>query len=196
MVYTPTYNTPSLPSIAKSGVTFKHLPKCIDGYSLIELLVYLSIIALLSLYAVPRFNTLLLKRQLENRVSYLMMSLKEAKLAAIKFDKEVIICRIGNRQQRCLAKKTKGVQQWSQGWMVFVDNNSDKQYQQSDQLLNLVNLGFDSCSVTWNRGEYLSFYQFGILKGSRAGSFKIACGQLNTQLVVNWVGRVRRTQGK
>lgn len=196
MVYTPRYNTPSLPSIAKSGVTFKHFPKCIDGYSLIELLVYLSIIALLSLYAVPRFNTLLLKRQLENRVSYLMMSLKEAKLAAIKFDKEVIICRIGNRQQRCLAKKTKGVQQWSQGWMVFVDNNSDKQYQQSDQLLNLVNLGFDSCSVTWNRGEYLSFYQFGILKGSRAGSFKIACGQLNTQLVVNWVGRVRRTQGK
>jgi type IV fimbrial biogenesis protein FimT len=179
----------------RNMVKHKHLPCLSEGYSLIELMVCLLIVSILGFYAIPTFNSVLLKRQLENRVNYLMMSFKEAKLAAIKFDKQVIICRIGKVRERCLVEKSKGVQQWGRGWLVFVDGNLDKQYQEEEQLLKVVNLNLASCSVTWNRGEYLSFYQFGILKGSRAGTFKVSCAQFTTQLIVNWVGRVRRRDG-
>ncbi|MEH6444887.1 MAG: GspH/FimT family pseudopilin [Oceanospirillaceae bacterium] len=183
-------NTMSFIKVLKGA--FYEKPAADVGYSLVELLMSLAIIASLLFLGIPRFNDLLMRSQLEKRVSQLLIAVKEAKLAAIKSNLEIVICRRALEHNLCHAKAAKGSQSWKYGWLVFVDYNRDKMYQNTDKLVKITKFNDSRCEVIWNRGDYLSFYQFGLLKGSRAGSFKFICGDIKAQLVINWVGRIRR----
>ena len=152
----------------------------------------LSIVAVLIFYAIPQFSHILLKHQLENRVSFILHSIKEAKLAAIKYNAEAFICRIDKESDNCAMKAHKGVKLWNHGWLVFIDSNNDRKQQSTDKIIKVIRLASNFCDISWNRGGYISYHQFGLLKGSRAGTFKIDCDNVTTQLVINWVGRVRR----
>lgn len=161
------------------------------GYSLFELLLTLSIIVFLLLIALPDLSTLIDTHKLHNRVQLLLLSIKEAKIAALNKDQNIIICAKKSLQSQCLGSSIKGSIDWRDGWLVFVDSNRDMLYQNEEKLLSLVNISASSCHIVWNRGEVMSFGQFGVLQGGKAGSFMFNCADQSTQLVVNWVGRVR-----
>jgi len=162
------------------------------GYSLFELLTTLGITAFLLLIALPNLKVIISKNALENRVELLLLSIKTAKAAAIKPDKNIIICRKEQQFSRCAGDSLQGKKDWKFGWLVFSDSNQDRIYQENEKLINKVSMNANSCSITWNRGDSLGFKQFGLLKGSRAGSFYFSCSKQTTQLVINWVGRIRR----
>ena len=164
----------------------------VAGYSLFELLTCLAILSIVLFYALPHLASAVENGRLEQRLNLLALSIKAAKAEAIKTHREIIICARQTQSQDCQSSSVSGPSDWSHGWLIFVDSNGDKIYQAEEQLLKLVNLKQAHCEVKWNRGTYLSYHRFGILQGSRAGSFTVNCGVKQTQLVINWVGRVRR----
>jgi len=162
------------------------------AYTLLELLMTLTIMTFLLLVALPNLATFIDKRQLESNVELLLLSIKAAKVSAIKHNSHIIICRKIRRLTNCAGNSNKGKKDWSGGWLVFDDQNLDLQYQTEELLINEINLPQSHCLMIWNRGDYLSFQQFGVIQGGRAGSFKLSCDEQHTQLIINWVGRVRR----
>ncbi|OUS37607.1 hypothetical protein A9R01_04370 ['Osedax' symbiont bacterium Rs2_46_30_T18] len=166
--------------------------RCTTGYSLFELLTCLAILSLVLFYALPHLAIAVENGRLEQRVNLIAVSIKAAKAEAIKTSREIIICARQVQRQACQSNSVSGSSDWSHGWLIFADSNADKAYQSEEHLLKLVDLKAVHCEINWNRGNYLSYHRFGILQGSRAGSFTISCGAKQTQLVINWVGRVRR----
>jgi type IV fimbrial biogenesis protein FimT len=164
----------------------------IDGFSLIELLMGISITAILVLYAVPQFNYFIQSRHLELRINQLIVSLKAAKAAALNNRANVIVCRSSYLLLSCQGAALKGSKDWSSGWLVFVDSNADRTYQSSEKLLKIIQFGPSICRVNWNRGDALIYHRYGMQRGSRAGRFDIRCNDLSSKLVINWVGRLRR----
>ncbi|EPJ46201.1 MAG: hypothetical protein OFPII_22280 [Osedax symbiont Rs1] len=160
------------------------------AFSLIELLAYLCIVSILLLFAFPQLHYLVQKSNLDSRTSELLLSIKSAKVASIDSHRSVMICR-KRIELACQGGAGRGKHDWSNGWLVFTDTNGDKIYQQSEQLIKATRFNRERCTITWNRGDYVNFHKFGVLKGARAGSFVINCGQLTTKLVINWLGRVR-----
>ncbi len=160
------------------------------AFSLIELLVYLCIVSILLLFAFPQLHYLVQKSNLDSRTSELLLSIKSAKVASIDSHRSVMLCR-KSTELACQGSKGSGKHDWSSGWLVFTDTNGDKIYQQSEHLIKVTRFNRTLCTITWNRGEYIKFHKFGVLKGARAGSFVINCGELTTKLVINWLGRVR-----
>ncbi len=161
------------------------------GFSLIELLGCISISAALLFSVIPQLDFMLTSSMLETRVNSLSRALKEAKLAAIKYNSEIVICSLQPSQFSCV-DDINAPEVWSEGWIVFEDKNSNKRFDGKERLILSDRFDSSQCQLLWNRGGSLSYYRFGVLKGARAGSFKITCGKLQTQLVINWVGRVRK----
>ena len=168
------------------------LPTGGKGYSLFELLVTLSIAAILLLIALPNFRVFVDKMNLETRVDLLLLSIKDAKIAALHSEGNIIICRKPARQLHCAGNSVSGRSDWRFGWLVFEDNNADKIYQPDEHLISAISLNANNCTLQWNRGDLLSFEKYRLLQGGKAGSFKLGCVDQSTQLVINWVGRVRR----
>ena len=161
------------------------------GFSLIELLGCISISATLLFSVIPQLDHMLTNAMLENRVNSIHRALKEAKLAAIKYNSEVVICSLQSKELSC-ADDIDSPDAWSRGWIVFEDRNSNKRHDDHDRIILSDRFDGKQCQLSWNRGGSLSYHRFGVLKGAKAGSFKITCGKLQTQLIINWVGRVRR----
>jgi len=162
------------------------------AFTLFELLMTLSIMIFLLLVALPNLATFIDKYRLESNVELLLLSIKAAKVSAIKHNSHIIICRKASHQTSCAGNSNKGKKYWSGGWLVFDDQNLDWQYQAEERLINEINLTQSHCLIIGNRGDYFSFQQFGVIQGGRAGSFKLSCDEQHTQLIINWVGRVRR----
>jgi len=162
------------------------------AFSLIELLTTLAISAFLLLIALPTLSVIIDKQRLESRVELLLLSIKQAKVSAINYNSHIIICRKSLQQTTCAGSSSKGKGDWRDGWLIFDDLNIDHQYQVTEPLIHEMAININRCEILFNRGDYLSFEQFGVLTGGKAGSFKLSCNDQRTQLVVNWVGRVRR----
>jgi len=162
------------------------------AFTLFELLMTLSIMIFLLLVALPNLATFIDKYRLESNVELLLLSIKAAKVSAIKHNSHIIICRKASYLTYCAGNSNKVKRDWSGGWLIFDDQNMDWQYQVEEQLINEINLNQSDCLIIWNRGDYLSFRQFGVIQGGRAGSFNLSCDEQHTQLIINWVGRVRR----
>lgn len=162
-----------------------------QGVTLIELLICMFISALLIFVVAPDLNKMLTKALLETRVNKLQNSIKEAKLAAVKHSYEVVMCSMHVSKVQC-ADESQGKTNWGRGWIVFVDKNSNHLLDSNDKLIQQITLEKRFCDVRWNRGLVLSFYQFGVLKGGFAGRFELQCSTWQTQLIINWIGRVRR----
>jgi len=168
---------------------YKYSPEA--GFSFIELLAVTAIISILIFYAVPKLSHIIDSNHLEQRQSAFINTLKLAKLEAIKNTNSVISCRLNTVDFSCAGSKSTGLSNWSDGWITFIDVNNDKLYQGSEQVIDSYRFS-KGCSMQWNRGDYFSYFKFGVLKGgAKAGSFSINCVSAKSKVTINWIGRAR-----
>jgi len=161
------------------------------GFSFIELLAVTAIISILIFYALPKLSHLIDGNRLEQRQSAFLNTLKLAKLEAIKNTNSVISCRLNTVGFKCAGNKSTGLSNWSDGWITFIDINNDKLYQGSEQIIDTYRFS-EGCKMFWNRGDYFSYFKFGVLKGgAKAGSFNISCALTKSKVTINWIGRAR-----
>lgn len=93
------------------------------GFGLIELMVVISIIAILAAIALPNFSVSLRNNRVGTQTNDLLSALNYARSEAVTRSRRVSICAAdtttGSTPTGCAAATA-----WSSGWMVFVDDTA------------------------------------------------------------------------
>ena len=167
-----------------------HEPQFRKGFTILELMITLSIVAVLLTLGVPAFHKYSLKQKMNAAVSSLQNDLLYGRSQAIYRDIQVIACP-GSPSYGCTESTD-----WSDGWIVFTDVNTDRLRQDGEDLLRhtqaLQNIMVHSSSGRTN----LRFYPNGSAPGSNT-SFSF-CGlggpEYSRKLIISNLGRIRRDE--
>ena len=88
------------------------------GFTLLELLVVVSILGTLAMLGLPSLGDMLARAETDSSAKLLQSALSLAKSEAIKRGESVSVCASTDGND-CTTNA------WSAGWVVFVDNNAD-----------------------------------------------------------------------
>jgi type IV fimbrial biogenesis protein FimT len=94
---------------------FFQLPRQDSGLTLIELMVTISILAILMVVAIPSFQSMIASSNLTTSTNDLSNTLAQARSNAIRLGGRVTVCKSSNGTQ-CATTGN-----WEQGWIVFND---------------------------------------------------------------------------
>ncbi len=95
----------------------------VKGFTLLELLVTLSIAAILITVGVPNFNGVIMDSRLTTQANQFLRSINLARSAAVRHQRNAVICVSANYDApvpTCTPSTD-----WSNGWIVWVDKNRD-----------------------------------------------------------------------
>ncbi len=107
------------------------------GFSLVELLLTLSIISIISVLALPNFGNLTDMRRLKSAVRDLQTSISLTRSLAIKQGVTITLCaqsKLSIQPQCSPAGLAQG--DWASGWLIFRDLNNNRQRDNNEPLLS------------------------------------------------------------
>ncbi len=93
------------------------------GFSLIELMVTLSVASIVMMVAIPSFQSTVSDNQMATAVNEFVRTLNAARSEALKQSIRVTVCKSNNPTVAEPACTTSGG--WEQGWIAFVDKDAD-----------------------------------------------------------------------
>ncbi|MDP1557435.1 MAG: GspH/FimT family pseudopilin [Nitrosomonas sp.] len=100
------------------------------GVTLIELLVTMSVLAILLAVGVPSFGQFTSNNRLNNFSNSLFSNLALARSEAIKRSGRVVICKSAD------GSACSGTEDWSQGWIIFADVDNDASMDNGEQIIH------------------------------------------------------------
>ena len=93
--------------------------RVVSGFTLIEMMFAVALLAILIAIAAPGFQNLLAQNRSETSINTLMLSLNLARSEAVKRNQFVTLCKSADGIV-CTTSDN-----WEQGWLVFVDVDKD-----------------------------------------------------------------------
>jgi len=99
----------------------------VDGFTMVELMVTIAVMAILAAVAVPSMQGILASSRLTSDANDVLAALNLARSEAIRLNRRVVFCRVGGSVDSpdlsaCLTSDPGG--KWT-GWMVFGDSDAD-----------------------------------------------------------------------
>jgi len=161
------------------------------GFTLIELIVTLTVGAILFAVAIPAYKSTMTRNRIETLMSELTRSLNIARSEAIKRGTTVTVCKSAD-QTNCGGT-------WSNGWIVFSDQNKDGSVDAGDELLqakDTTDQGLSMKYAAFPSSSYVQFLGTGFTK-QQNGTFT-ACGISNNvknarAVIIYKTGRARQS---
>ena len=167
------------------------------GFTLLEVLVVLALLAVLLSLAAPSFIGLRQKHQMQSQAEQLQASLLLARSEALRRQQRVTLCvreSSPGEGPHCASAGT-----WAQGWVVFVDGNDNGRREASEAVLQLHQAlpGFLTLQGNATVDSYISYGPQGRSQ-STSGAFQAGtltlcgAGQAHVwRVVINAVGKPR-----
>jgi len=137
------------------------------GFTLVELMVTLSLAAIVISVAIPSFNTMIQNNRLISQTNQLVASLNHARSEAIGRGNTVTICSSSD-QITCGGA-------WDTGWITFVDINANGAFDNATDTLLKVNQGTEGNNTlngTANTGS-ISYLSTGFTNLAANASFSL-----------------------
>ncbi len=134
-----------------------------SGFTVLEMLIVISIVAVLTAIAVPTFRDLIASRQVAANVSAFASTLRLARSEAIKRGTEVTVCRgrLVSGSPVCVAGTD-----WSVGWFVFVDRGTLNSFDNGDVLVRAEEDPAPAGGITSNVTSQINFLRTGVALGA------------------------------
>jgi len=158
------------------------------GFTLIELMVVISIIAILASLAVPSFADMIRRQKSSGEANVLFSLVYLARSEAIKRNSIVTICKSLDANQ-CGGT-------WSDGWIVFQDNDKDGSRDAGETLISSGVMG-NEYQLSWSAfgsNNYIRFTQNGLTL-SQNGTFVLCPNDNDVKyaraVVISKTARVR-----
>jgi type IV fimbrial biogenesis protein FimT len=148
-----------------------------DGFTLVELMVTLAIVAILMMIGAPQLRSFLQKQQVAADLETLGTSLRLARSEALKRSGRVSVCALtADEFTDVTAAKCKaaGATDWSHGWMVYIDYSGGAGYASTTDTVLKIERTVKAGSLvsTSPPGAILSFQANGTVPGNM-GNFQI-----------------------
>lgn len=154
------------------------------GFSLIELLVSMSILAILSSIAVPNLQKYIHKSQLDTTRYSLRSVLSLARQTAISTGYDTYICEL--KKNDCNPKRPFNAN-WSNGWIAFIDINNNQELDLNDDIIQMQQQKKDIAIIFNQRGR-LRFRSNG---SARSAGFYLCNHTHANHILILYSGRTR-----
>lgn len=163
------------------------------GVTLIELLVTLSVIAILLAVAAPSFQAFSKENRAVSISNELVSALTLARSEAIKRNTSVTVCKTADPNAASPTCSTAAT--WQTGWLVFTDGGTTGSVDGTDTRLRVYQPtgGTVSISGGTNFANYLTYLSNGVSKGNGGlanGTLDINVDGIHRYLVINSTGRI------
>lgn len=137
----------------------------IKGFTLIELMVSISVTSILAAIAVPNFSEFIVQLRVDNEIASLHRMLLITRNAAINSGHKAIICSLNNSFQ-CTG-------QWQNELSVFVDVNDNKKFDTNENVISIRAEINTSDKLVYGKGRNkITFKPTGQLSGLANGTFR------------------------
>ena len=132
------------------------------GFTLVELLITVAVLAILTTMAVPAFTDVYNASRLSGQTNELVSALHVARSEAVRRNGNVVFCRSDEQGSGCI----EGEGTWS-GWLVFDDANGDSGFDSGEELIQRGSIR-SPLRVQSNFGDRLRFRSDGRARNSSA----------------------------
>ena len=159
-----------------------------NGFSLVELIICIAIMAIIASLAVPYFQNHLAQQEAKNSQALLRQSIKIARQSASLHHSNVVICPSQN-QISCSANS------WNHGFMIFIDHNRNRKLDDNEPLLESHALALKYGQLTWKGTLNFSSLSFqahdGLPIGSNGSFYYCSTHQHHYRLVMSKMSNIR-----
>ncbi len=165
--------------------------KTLNGFTLLELIATISISSILMSIALPSFDNLKSRSEIKAQVQNLQATLRLGRQTAIQNNQKTTLCPTSDGKS-CS-------NDWSQGYMLFIDLNADRNLNHDDSILNLQLNTNENITLNWKAFGYKNSFQWhhtGITNHQN-GLFSFCYNNKPKQtraLIVSKSGRVRHSK--
>jgi len=137
----------------------------VKGFTLIELMVSVSVTSILAAIALPNFTEFIIKMRVDNEISHLHRMLLITRNAAINSGQKAIICPLDNNSQ-CST-------QWQNELSVFIDVNNNKMLDANEKVIKIRAAITIEDKLVYGKGRTkITFKPTGQLSGLANGTFR------------------------
>ena len=161
----------------------------VKAVTLFELIVCILIISICATIALPHFQDMLARQESQKIRQTLMQSFQYAKTQANLFRSRMVICASSSGS-------TCNNNQWSDGFIIFNDQNENNQVDSDEQIHTYQNLGLKYGTLAWrgalSRSNVFFNAQQGLPNGSN-GSFYYCSirSQPHQRVILSNMGQAR-----
>lgn len=169
-----------------------------SGVTLIELMVTISIAVITITIAVPSFQGVITRNRIASFTNQLVQSFHLARSEAIKRGRNVIVCPSNSTND---ADPTCDGTAWTDGWIIYLDQDGDSSFNNDDVLIRVGQLGAVPVQITTSEfADGIEFRPTGqahklaeMTTGS--GSFILCLPPEQRTIEVTPTGRIRLDKG-